>query len=371
MFVETCEGGSSPGVTPALNGVCPYYTMFPLSFPLSRLGGLEPGALVLDPFCGRGTTLLAARMLGLRCMGVDANPVAVAISRAKVSDVAPGDVMDLARRILAGADADPVPEGEFWEWAYAPGTLDGILRLRAGLREADGPVADALRAVVLGALHGPRPRHVEGYLSNQMQRTFAPKPAYAVRYWRERGMRPREVDVAAVLAARAARCLGKAWGPAGSVIPGDVRVVDLPGGPVAMTVTSPPYFGMRTYVPDQWLRNWFVGGPSEPSYRNPDQIALGTAESFAGELSRVWRRVAEVTVGGGRLVVRFGAIGSRRSDPESLLLASLAYPGSPWRVEAVEHAGDATLGKRQAAHMGARAGGGSAAAEVDVTCRLG
>ena len=37
-------------------------------------------------------------------------------------------------------------------------------------------------------------------------------------------------------------------------------------------ITSPPYYGMRTYIPDQWLRNWFVGGPDAVDYTNRDQV---------------------------------------------------------------------------------------------------
>lgn len=33
-----------------LNGICPYYTMFPIEFPLAHLLGCEPGSWVLDPF---------------------------------------------------------------------------------------------------------------------------------------------------------------------------------------------------------------------------------------------------------------------------------------------------------------------------------
>jgi hypothetical protein len=39
---------------------CPYYTMFPLDFPLAWLRRARPGEWVLDPFCGRGTTLYCA-----------------------------------------------------------------------------------------------------------------------------------------------------------------------------------------------------------------------------------------------------------------------------------------------------------------------
>ena len=48
-----------------LNGLAPYYTMFPLPFPFEALANAKPGEWVFDPFCGRGTTILAARLRGL------------------------------------------------------------------------------------------------------------------------------------------------------------------------------------------------------------------------------------------------------------------------------------------------------------------
>src|SRR5258708_38124610 len=70
----------------SLNTVCPYYTMFPLEFPLKRLRRAQPDEWVLDPFCGRGTTMFAARLRGLRCVGIDSNPIAAAIAAAKLTD---------------------------------------------------------------------------------------------------------------------------------------------------------------------------------------------------------------------------------------------------------------------------------------------
>ena len=68
----------------ALNSICPYFTMFPLEFPLGILKrNAKEGSIVLDPFCGRGTTNYAARLLGLSSVGVDSSPVAAAIARAK------------------------------------------------------------------------------------------------------------------------------------------------------------------------------------------------------------------------------------------------------------------------------------------------
>ena len=71
--------------TAALNAVCPYYTMFPLAFPFGVLSRRsQPRQWVLDPFCGRGTTTFAARLLGLPSVGLDSNPLAAALAAAKL-----------------------------------------------------------------------------------------------------------------------------------------------------------------------------------------------------------------------------------------------------------------------------------------------
>src|SRR3954466_12113463 len=40
-------------------------------------------AVIADPFCGSGTTLVEARAAGLRGVGTDLNPLAVLVARAK------------------------------------------------------------------------------------------------------------------------------------------------------------------------------------------------------------------------------------------------------------------------------------------------
>jgi site-specific DNA-methyltransferase (adenine-specific) len=44
----------------------------------------EPGELVVDPFAGSGTTLVAAAALGRRWEGADADPRYVALARARL-----------------------------------------------------------------------------------------------------------------------------------------------------------------------------------------------------------------------------------------------------------------------------------------------
>ncbi len=346
---------------------CPYHTMFPLEFPLGALSGARPGDWVLDPFCGRGTTLFAARLLGLPSVGVDISPVAVGISRGVLASARPDEVVDLACRLLAREAGDP-PGGPFWELAYHPETLRQIVRLRAGLLGASGDVADVLRLLVLGRLHGPV-RRVPTYLSNQMPRTFAPKPDYAVRFWARRGLRPPRVDAVGVVAAVAHRYL-QTLPPRldGTAVLGDARTFDFRavGGPYRFVVTSPPYPGMRTYVPDQWLRSWFVGGPPRPVYAYAGQLAARDLDRYAADLSAVWANVARACLPGARLVVRFGA----KSGAE-LAAFVRSLEKSPFRVRQVVPAGNAGAGRRQARQFGNRVEAAPGPpAEFDFTAEL-
>lgn len=174
-------GSKATGV---LNGICPYFTMFPLRFPHGILARhARSGERVLDPFCGRGTTNFAARMLGLESLGVDSNPVAAAITAAKLASASPAAVVQSAKRILDEVGRVSCPEGDFWALAYDRKVLRTLCRLRSGLlNNCTSDARKLLRGVLLGALHGPLQKTVPGYLSNQCTRTYAPKPRYAAKF---------------------------------------------------------------------------------------------------------------------------------------------------------------------------------------------
>src|SRR5437016_1162003 len=132
----------------ALNGICPYFTMFPLSFPYSILRRrAEPGEIVADPFCGRGTTSYACRLLGLQTVAIDSNPVAVALSMAKLVATTPPKIARAASNILdSHRHAKAVPSDEFWTWAF---DARNLCRLREGLLEdCHSASRIALRAIL-------------------------------------------------------------------------------------------------------------------------------------------------------------------------------------------------------------------------------
>lgn len=337
----------------ALNGICPYFTMFPLDFPLNILKRRSrKGDIVLDPFCGRGTTNFAARLVGLSSLGVDSSPVAAAITASKLVTTTTDEILAEARCILTEQEPHQLPVAEFWQWAYHPTVLDALCCFRSAfLQNCSSASRIALRGIILGALHGPRQKTFQSYFSNQCPRTYAPKPAYAVRFWRERGLEPQAVDVLAVIERRARRYYGALPEATGNVRLADSRIANalLPEHRETRfnwVITSPPYYGMRTYIPDQWLRNWFLGGSDTVDYSNRRQVVHSSPEDFAHDLRTVWRNTASVCSDKAKMIIRFGGITDRKANPLELIKNSIDDSG--WRVTTLRKAGSATEGKRQA-----------------------
>jgi hypothetical protein len=90
-------------------------------------GLARPFDLVLDPFCGSGTVLVEARPLGCRTAGVDANPLAVALSMLKLRGVRDDERTRLQTEATRAADA-----------------ADGRRAARAGATKRYGPEDVAL-----------------------------------------------------------------------------------------------------------------------------------------------------------------------------------------------------------------------------------
>ena len=340
----------------ALNAVCPYYTMFPLEFPLGVLARRrQPKQWVLDPFCGRGTTTFAARLLGLPSVGLDSNPLAAALAAAKVPRVSARQVLATARYILhQHPEASDIPRGAFWRYAYNPTTLGQLCRLREGLLESrDTEARIVLRAILLGALHGPLSQNGTSYFSNQCPRTYAPKPRYALNFWKSRGLTPPRVDVPRVIQSRAIRYLREQPSAVNGILRvGDARSLhayaDLP--PISYVITSPPYYGMRTYRQDQWLRHWFLGEPAAVDYSAKDtDFAHSSPDAFIRQLADVWKNVRGVCKRDAMLVVRFGGIHDRKCDPVAMLKESLSLAN--WNLVTIRSAGTALDGRRQASQF--------------------
>ena len=76
--------GRNPGdvwAIPTRPYLGPHFAAFPIAVPTRCIqAGCKPGGLVLDPFCGTGTTGLAALSLGRRFTGIELSPAFAALA---------------------------------------------------------------------------------------------------------------------------------------------------------------------------------------------------------------------------------------------------------------------------------------------------
>lgn len=92
-------------ISKGIHSVHPYPAKFIPQIPRRLIELFHPGdtSIVLDPFCGSGTTLVEAINLGLDGWGIDLNPIACLTSRVKTTPLPPNIVNECGKRVVRKA----------------------------------------------------------------------------------------------------------------------------------------------------------------------------------------------------------------------------------------------------------------------------
>ena len=288
--------------------------MFPESFVEKHLAASKLDGLVFDPFCGRGTTVFESLIRERRSAGCDVHQVAFCVAGAKSDPPTRSEVLarvsaleEESRSCRAIASTGEL--AEFFHLCFAPSTYRQVLFLRERLDWRKDRTDRFVAALCLGALHGESHRS-PNYFSNRMPRTISTKPAYSVRWWRERGYEPPTRDVFAILI-RMADFRFRSVPPDGR---GEVALADARdaaqtfphlAGRVTDIITSPPYIDTTNYREDQWLRLWFLG--QEATSRHPHGDGRHCSfEEYKTFLAESWAGIAPLLAREARIVVRIG-----------------------------------------------------------------
>lgn len=233
--------------------------------------------------------------------------------------------------------ADRLPP--FFRHAFHPMTLRQIVYLRNQLDWRERKTDSMIAALALGALHGEADKS-RSYFSNQMPRTISTKPAYSIKFWKERKLKAPEREVFDLLK-KAVAFRYESDPPKGKavVLNRDMRQLPLEmssfPGPIRCVITSPPYFDVTNFEEDQWLRLWFLGGPPHPT---TNRLSRDDRHTFASDYWRfiadMWRSLGVVLSSSSHVVIR---LGSSRVSPDELrrqLVATSQFSGRS--VELVE-----------------------------------
>ncbi len=291
----------------------------------------RPGDAVLDPFCGSGTVLVEARLAGRAAVGVDANPLAVRLSRLKVSPTTPEQRAawaSAAREVAAFADARRGARAgatRRYDRAdvelFAPHVLLEMDGLRAGIDRVGDAEARGVLELVLSAILTKVSRSEADTQERTVEKRIA--AGYPSRLFVRKAdeLVGRLADVAPALATRPPAMQGA--GSAAIVFEGDARRLDgVRAGSIALAVTSPPYPGNYDYLSHhaarlRWLRlppdRFDVAEVGARRHLDPLGAAAGAAR---------WREEMEATLRALRRAVAEGGAAV-------LLLADSVVAGAP------------------------------------------
>jgi hypothetical protein len=288
----------------------------------------EPGDTVYDPFSGRGTVPLEAALHGRLGYGSDANPLAHALTSAKL--VLPSQALvdkrlgELKAAFLAARPDTRKVSSEI-RMLYSARTLEQIVFLRSALGD-NRRVDPFITGMTLGLMHANHSTAgaTRGF-SISMPNTFAMAPRYVRDYIQREGLIAPDVDVFGMLLSRSRRYglppatvrAGRSW----------LRDATKPAPRVVrearpkLVFTSPPYLQVIKYGKYNWVRLWFL----KQEWRDVDTRLMASASlpRYLDFMGLVLRQLTETVADDGYVCLVIGDV--RRGD-DTINLA-----GKVWR----------------------------------------
>ena len=224
--------------------------------------GLPPGATVLDPFGGVGTTGLACRSAGFNSVLNDISPLMTWVSRTKNVAFSISGVQKALASLDLGQvaaerpmDINPSLFRNFFDTAYSPNILRGVLSLLAFIdsRVEDEKISAFLKLMLLGKLeslsnirkHGSHYRYLNSATSVGLEKLNIPiadPNTDVVEVWLD-AVRTGLADIATMQFALPASAM--------RILLGDARKLRIPDSSIDAVITSPPYLNRNNYIAQQ------------------------------------------------------------------------------------------------------------------------
>lgn len=237
-----------------------------------------PGDTILDPFCGIGTVPLEADLMGRNGIGVDLNPYAAAISRAKFDRKPMEKHIKYLDNLKLDSDSIHADEiSPFIRQYFHKDTLKEIFSLRDILINEKQYF---LLGCLIGILHGHRPGHLSATTSLVIP--FVPKTKAEYRE-----VIPRVVQ-------KVHRMYRNEFPikTNGKIYEKDSRLKILKDDSVDAVISSPPYYNTLNYVTDNRLRIAFLGYDENGRSDLEDKL-IQHRENYLEDMKNVGKRLRD------------------------------------------------------------------------------
>lgn len=251
----------------------PYYAMFPMEFAFKVVQEYsKEGDLILDPFSGRGTSIIAASILNRKSVGIEINPLGWLYTKVKLNPSAQNRVLSKLEYVYNQSSRNVLQVdrySKFFKMCFCKDVLSFLITARNLLHWKSSQVDRTLMSFILVYLHA---RIGEG-LSNQMRMTKSMGDNYSMNWWTENGFnKPPKINPFEFLKNRINWRYekGKLNLNHNKVHLGDSTLI-LPklnktgNQKFNLLFTSPPYWSITDYYVDQWLRLWLLGYSQKPT----------------------------------------------------------------------------------------------------------
>lgn len=289
-------------VTDLPNRGVPVYGWFPLKEAFSRslvvmlLQNLWMGRgdRVLDPFCGKGTTLLACKELGVDAVGYEVHPLLLFLCRVETRDYDLSSLRKAGKELLSTPFHPPsTSPPKFLQKFFHPGVLQDLLFFREEiLKREEGEREFLLTALMLAAVESSWAFRDGEVLKVRKRKTPPLREALARRIgWMCDDLEKlgtKRVDL--------------------TIVEGDAREMEVEEEAFDAVITSPPYPGKLEYVHAYRLEEEILGLPPPPpekllGVRMEEGEPKFEREAYLEDLSKVVEKLYVACVEGGEVAM--------------------------------------------------------------------
>ena len=259
-----------------------------------RYAAVAQGKVVLDPFCGSGTTLVEARISGLNSYGIDMDPLARLLSRVKSTPLymeRPEFLYQAAQNLLGQIKKDrskvkldsqsDVNLHYNWKFWFSIETMQELIRIKRNIRSFEPPAIstesdwEQISEFFLCCLSSIIKRvsyladeQIKVRLSHEKLKKGVPKPLFAFRQALNKHV-PNMIRFTQMCSR---------FTTFANVIGEDARKIPLENKSVDLIVTSPPYLNAMDY-PFAHKHNLFILDLLKPGqYRPHSRRYIGVSE---------------------------------------------------------------------------------------------
>jgi len=261
--------------------------------------------IVLDPFTGVGTTLLACKQRGIQSIGFDVSPLCTFVSRVKTSDY---EISELSEAVIAALKWKfrkplQIPQDKWLKRVFSSYALEDIVFYRNNIMQLEN---EKLRNfLMLGLLDSAMHcsyAYKDGAFVKIMKRPVAPV-GKIFKYKIRRMLKELRENQPPAVEAR--------------IESGDARDLKLEDGSVDFVITSPPYLNKIEYtqiyrteyalffdLPETRLRS-FIGESLEETLQGFESFPPA-AQAYFKDMKKVSQELYRVCKPGAKLAVVIG-----------------------------------------------------------------